>query len=469
VSDGVRVRQEDSDFRVRVSLPTAPIAAALDLFARLAGVAGGQTLIGGTGANDALALQGTSASGNSGSQKALRLLAGDGGATEALTILHNGNVGIGKTAPAYLVQVGSGATTVALDGAGNLASGGPPGTIETTTAVYAPTSIAATVSSVADVGSAGLNAVAGRVSGNPSSGTASVYRGIYGYAEIPAVNTYGWGGSVRAAQFEARGKGTGTPIGAMIGVLSTSYLESGITLTTNVALQGQAYNNAAAGTITSNIALYGIASNGAAGTITNNQGLSALARNASSGTITTNVAGKYTASKQSSGSISTNIGVCAVCTCANATGAITDNFGLAIGHASSPWSNSGTVTNNYALYIDASTDLGTNRKAIHSNSPARSYLAGPLCTGIDASAAQLHAVSTGVQLRLGYDAANYADLSVDSSGRLKIAAPLTFRPPASITPAANGDLTFELTSNTTLTLRAKGSDGVVRTATITLS
>jgi hypothetical protein len=46
---------------------------------------------------------------------------------------------------------------------------------------------------------------------------------------------------------------------------------------------------------------------------------------------------------------------------------------------------------------------------------------------------------------------------------------LTIRPAASITPAANGDVTFELTNNTTLTIKAKGSDGTVRSGTVTLS
>lgn len=43
------------------------------------------------------------------------------------------------------------------------------------------------------------------------------------------------------------------------------------------------------------------------------------------------------------------------------------------------------------------------------------------------------------------------------------------RPSASLTPAANGDLTIEATNDTTLTLKLKGSDGTVRSGTITLS
>ena len=38
-----------------------------------------------------------------------------------------------------------------------------------------------------------------------------------------------------------------------------------------------------------------------------------------------------------------------------------------------------------------------------------------------------------------------------------------------VTPASNGDLVFETTSNTSVTLRMKGSDGVVRSASLTLA
>jgi len=43
------------------------------------------------------------------------------------------------------------------------------------------------------------------------------------------------------------------------------------------------------------------------------------------------------------------------------------------------------------------------------------------------------------------------------------------RPSASITPANNSELVVEATSNTTLTFKLKGTDGTVRTATLTLA
>lgn len=46
---------------------------------------------------------------------------------------------------------------------------------------------------------------------------------------------------------------------------------------------------------------------------------------------------------------------------------------------------------------------------------------------------------------------------------------VTLKPPASVTPANNGDMTFELTSDTQLKVKVKGSDGTVRSTTLTLS
>lgn len=46
---------------------------------------------------------------------------------------------------------------------------------------------------------------------------------------------------------------------------------------------------------------------------------------------------------------------------------------------------------------------------------------------------------------------------------------LELRPSSSRTPSSNGDLSIEATNNTTLTFKLKGSDGTVRSGTVTLS
>lgn len=59
------------------------------------------------------------------------------------------------------------------------------------------------------------------------------------------------------------------------------------------------------------------------------------------------------------------------------------------------------------------------------------------------------------------------ELSADY--KLDVNGAIGFTPGNSVTPVDNGDVVFELTNNTTLTVKAKGSDGTVRTATVTLS
>lgn len=44
-----------------------------------------------------------------------------------------------------------------------------------------------------------------------------------------------------------------------------------------------------------------------------------------------------------------------------------------------------------------------------------------------------------------------------------------FKPGSSVSPIANGDLILEATSNTSITIKLKGSDGVVRSTVLTLT
>jgi len=57
----------------------------------------------------------------------------------------------------------------------------------------------------------------------------------------------------------------------------------------------------------------------------------------------------------------------------------------------------------------------------------------------------------------------------DPDYKLDVNGTFGFTPGSSVTPADNGDVVIEATNNTTLTFKLKGSDGTVRTATLTLS
>lgn len=72
------------------------------------------------------------------------------------------------------------------------------------------------------------------------------------------------------------------------------------------------------------------------------------------------------------------------------------------------------------------------------------------------------------KLRLA-DSGNVGVNEAEPNYLLDVNGAFGFTPGASVTPVDNGDVVFELTNNTTLTVKAKGSDGVVRSGTITLA
>ena len=79
--------------------------------------------------------------------------------------------------------------------------------------------------------------------------------------------------------------------------------------------------------------------------------------------------------------------------------------------------------------------------------------------------------SSGVSAALALNAAGIVEVNNGTAGTfrdLRVRSVIQ-QPPATITPASNGDLVFEATSNTSLTLRLKGTDGVVRSASLTLA
>ena len=71
----------------------------------ITGIVGGQTIIGSKSTNSGLNIKATSASGTTGADIAFQV--GNNGATEAMRILNNANVGIGNTAPTVSLELGN--------------------------------------------------------------------------------------------------------------------------------------------------------------------------------------------------------------------------------------------------------------------------------------------------------------------------------------------------------------------------
>lgn len=58
--------------------------------------------------------------------------------------------------------------------------------------------------------------------------------------------------------------------------------------------------------------------------------------------------------------------------------------------------------------------------------------------------------------------------TITTSGMIRSSSDIVFMPASTITPTINGQVTIEKTSNTSLTFKLKGSDGVVRTGIVVL-
>lgn len=87
-------------------------------------------------------------------------------------------------------------------------------------------------------------------------------------------------------------------------------------------------------------------------------------------------------------------------------------------------------------------------------------------TRVSASGATNEIVIGDSAIGLG---SNTTVLGNSSTTKAKIFGTPVFVPSASSVPAANGELTIEATSNTSLTFRLRGSDGIVRSASLTLT
>jgi hypothetical protein len=113
------------------------------------------------------------------------------------------------------------------------------------------------------------------------------------------------------------------------------------------------------------------------------------------------------------------------------------NFGAAVG---------GSVL----VSVGAGISIANNRGLSWTNS---GNVTGTIDAGVFRNAAGVMEINNGV-------AGTFRDLKLRS---------VIQNPPSSVAPAVNGEMVVEATSNTTLTFKLKGTDGTVRTATLTLT
>jgi hypothetical protein len=139
------------------------------------------------------------------------------------------------------------------------------------------------------------------------------------------------------------------------------------------------------------------------------------------------------------------------------------------------------ATNNYGFH--SSIASGTGRWNFYANGTADNYFAGVTTVGtLTNTNASTLAVGGTISETVGstqYLVASQFDVGSDPNdipinqylGNMAYmnSNQVVINPVASATPAGIGDMVFQLTSDTSLVIKVKGSDGVVRSATLTLA
>jgi hypothetical protein len=138
-----------------------------------------------------------------------------------------------------------------------------------------------------------------------------------------------------------------------------------------------------------------------------------------------------------------------------ASGAVVNfnNGNLTLTHSSGLLANSGKLL----VGASSSSVSAAAPLVVHNTTDQNFYVAGPFN------------LSDGVSFGSINDANNSLKSMEFRASQIYMPCSFTTKPPASITPANNGDMTFQLTSNTSLTIKVKGSDGTVRSVSLTLT
>ena len=354
--------------------------------ARLLGVMGGQTLIGGTAATDVLTLQGTSGDGTA-TADAVNINVGNNGAARVVRVRNDERISVGSA-------VAPGVGNMLIDwemykGSGNqIGQSGWDANIRT----GGVRSLSSTEKRPAIHNAWTLQ---------PSENNAPWQISYLNELLIPETNIYNFTGQESFGTLD------------LTDVRGSGSLVQYHNYTSEVAYHSSA-NTWYLGGISGRVMHYG------SGILTGVNPLFGLTECRAAGTITS-AWGTEGVVKARAGTITNAIGVGAIIG-SYTGGLITNAYGVNIGGPQESWTSSGTITNCYALYIGSGTNVGTNKWSIYNQSPAVSYFAGSLALGVTAASAKVHAISTTEQLRRGYDASNYLSSTTASDGKTTFTA-----------------------------------------------
>lgn len=408
-------------------------------FPLLVGRSGGQTIIGGTAVGDALNLQGTSANGTP-SAAAINFKVGNNGGTTALSILNNGNIGIGVTPGVARLAVKSTASMNAATLSEELLSTSGwtvgAGWAESPDDVFAHSSGTATLEHSAVV-TGSTNYVWSITIASRTAGSVTVSLGGKTYSEIEATYT-GYTVTTSTAAFIV------TPTTDFNGTISLMTLKS-VSTDHLPTLQIIDTNDAPAfeirASVTKNMFIGDSAGENSLQASEYNVAIgSSAGQNIMSGSYNLLI-GANAGESITSGSSNIVVGTLSLDKLINGS----DN--VAIGGAAGRFLNNGSSPlerANNSIYIGSGAKgfatnetnaivigsnalgLGSNTVVIGNSSTITNALFGKIGLNTTSPSAALHIVKTTEQLRLAYDGSNLCSFTVGSTGILTVSAPTVF-------------------------------------------
>ena len=241
------------------------------------------------------------------------------------------------------------------------------------------------------------------------------------------------------------------------GVVRMSIAGTGLTTIDGIAV------SRGAGTNTLNIAIGGGLVNNTTGSRNSAIGVQALQNNSTGGS--NSAIGAQALQSNSTGYNNSALGVNALQS--NSTGGNNSALGVNALFGNSTGLNNSAIGFQAGRYLaDGATAnasgansiyLGADTKAL-ADGQANQVVIGFGVIGLGSHSTTINNTST-VLTKIQGTSAHVLDVS----GTIRLT------PPASVTPANNGELMVEGTSNTTLTLKLKGTDGIVRSVALTLA
>jgi hypothetical protein len=344
-----------------------------------------------------------------------------GGANTLLS--NNGSGVLTWTVPGVSSQWVTSGSNISFN-TGNIAIGnnGTAGTLSLIDGTTYVPNLVSTQTIGADSGNKNTG-VAGYLLLNGST-TAGKY-GLLGAVEIPDTNANNITANVKGSQSMVSDYGTGI-LNQATGSLSTVDLFSNSTMNQGLGIGGYVYNDAGgtigqargADILVDNVAGGNInyakgsgnyVDNEANGVIYDGRATQSFVENFGTGSMTLAYGSDASINNTYTGLISNAWGVSGnitnsgggTITAARTYGSSVTNtagstigslYGLSIGGPSNIWSNAGTITNSYGIYLGSSIDVGTTKYAIYSGSLSNSYYAGKVGIGT---------ISPGYSLEVG--------------------------------------------------------------------